>query len=140
MKLTFDYETLTPVRTTCVFNENSHGWEYVYGMLGNDRDSLEVNGSIGGGHWNYHLFEKDVPEFVKQPPQNLVQITGIELHEEDEEGNKTEPRKLQYKDFPTSEELEKIFNKMDTPNTNNWEEDRNKITDDMFFNNKSISK
>ena len=137
MKLTFDYETLTPVRTTCVFNENSHGWEYVYGMLGNDRDSLEVNGSIGGGHWNYHLFEKDVPEFVKQPPQNLVQITGIEVHEEDEEGNKTEPRKLQYEDFPTREEKDKITG---PPPKSIVFETKSKWVEDWFFNNKSISK
>ena len=33
IKLTFDYETLTPVRTTGVFDENSNGWDMCFRLL-----------------------------------------------------------------------------------------------------------
>ena len=101
INLTFEYEILTPVKTTGVFDENSNGWEYASGLLKQNREHLEMNGSVGGGYLNYHLFENDVPHLVKQPPHTgTVQITGIEVYEEDEGGNQTQKRNLQYEDFP----------------------------------------
>ena len=48
IKLTFDYETLTPVRTTGVFDENSNGWDMCFRLLYGRREDKERSGSIGG--------------------------------------------------------------------------------------------
>jgi len=141
IKLTFDYETLTPVRTTGVFDENSYGWEQVFRLLYESREHLESNGSVGGGGIHSTTsFEKDVPQLVKQPPHNIgVKVSGIEVYEEDEDGNKTEPKKLQYKDFPTTKDWEIRLEEHqkrtgeEPPFSQTWIEDNKNYISDLFF-------
>ena len=67
IKLTFDYNILTPVRTTGVFDEKSNGWEDVFRLLYGRREDLEMNGSVGGGGFHLtHLYEKNVPQLLEQ--------------------------------------------------------------------------
>ena len=142
IKLTFDYNILTPVRTTGVFDEKSNGWKDVFRMFYSCREDLEMNGSLGGGFRPTLLFEKDVPQLVEEPPHNkCVRVSGIEVYEEDEDGNKTEPRKLQYKDFPTKKdwEIRKEEYQRDNPNHQSpsgiqrWLDHRKKYISDPQF-------
>ena len=142
IKLTFDYKTLTPVRTTGVFDENSNEWEDVFRLLWGSREDKEMNGSVGGGFHSTHLYEKNVPQLLEQPPHNKsVRVSGIEVYEEDEDGNKTEPRKLQYKDFPTRKDWDIRMEENQKNNPNNqspdgiqrWREKTKKWISDRFF-------
>jgi|APSaa5957512535_1039671.scaffolds.fasta_scaffold59259_3 hypothetical protein len=149
IKLTFDYETLTPVRTTGVFDENSNGWDMCFRLLYGRREDKERSGSIGGSTRSSSWFDKDIPQLLEQPPhQGQVLISGIEVYEEDEDGNKTEPRKLQYKDFPTENdwEVRKEEHQRNNPNSKSqygsdsyisfiedWMKNRKEYISDRFF-------
>ena len=85
---------------------------------------------------------RDVPQLVEEPPHNkCVRVSGIEVYEEDEDGNKTEPRKLQYKDFPTKKdwEIRKEEHQRDNPNHQSpsgiqrWLDHRKKYISDPQF-------
>jgi len=124
IKLTFEYDPNTKIKSSGVFNEDSDEWGNALLMLNRNRHSLERSGSLGGNAlYNLDNFVNTIPE-LKNSRRGMGMVSEIEIFEEDEDGNKTEPKKLKIEDFPKeifrgdNSEIEDWFFKTKNQNLN----------------------